>query len=311
MSRFFKKKEQEEVFIASMVKTSSTSRRVFVAINTIILSIAFLLAVLPVIHILAMSFSSNQAVIAGRVGLWPVDFTIFPYQHILNNPQFFQSFFASIQRIFVGVPFTMLMIILIAYPLSRSPRQFVGRRYYVWFFLFSMLFSGGLVPLFMIVRATNIFDTRLALILPHAVSVFNMLILMNFFRNLPAELSESAMMDGAGHMSILLRIFLPLSKAALATLVLFTFVHHWNEWFHGLIFINNRSLRPLQTYLREILTFPDLALMDADEIRDWAEFNIRSVQAAQIFITMAPILIVYPFLQKYFTKGITLGSVKG
>jgi len=311
MSRFFKKKEQEEVFIASMVTTTSISRKVFVVINTTILTLAFLAAVLPVIHIFAMSLSHNQAVVAGQVGLWPVRFTTVPYQHIFNNPQFFRSFFISIQRVLLGVPFNMLMIILIAYPLSRSSRQFTARRYYVWFFLFSMLFHGGMVPTFMVVRATGIFDSIWALVLPSAVSVFNMLILMNFFRNLPAELSESAMMDGAGHMAILFKIFLPLSKAALATLVLFTFVFHWNAWFDGLIYISTRSLRPLQTYLREILTTPDLALMDADERRLWAELNLRSVQAAQIFVTMTPILLVYPFLQKYFTKGITLGSVKG
>ena len=311
MTRFFKKKEKEEIFVTSMVRTTSTSRKVFVVINTIILTIAFLAAVLPVMHIFAMSLSHNHAVVAGQVGLWPVRFTTVPYQHIMNNPQFFRSFWVSVQRVLVGVPFNMTMIILIAYPLSRSSLQFKARRYYVWFFLFSMLFSGGMVPTFMIVRATGIFNTRWALIFPSAVHVFNMLILMNFFRNLPSELSESAMMDGAGHMSILFRIFLPLSKAALATLILFTFVFHWNAWFDGLIYISNRAMRPLQTYLREILTTPDLALMDADERRHWAELNLRSVQAAQIFVTMTPILLVYPFLQKYFTKGITLGSVKG
>ena len=311
MRSFFKKKQKEEVFVTKMVMTTSTSRKVFVVINTIILTIAFLFAVLPVIHIFAMSLSHNTAVMAGQVGLWPVRFTMVPYQHIWNNPQFFRSFWVSIQRVLIGIPFNMLMIILIAYPLSRSAQQFQARKYYVWLFLFIMLFGGGLVPLFMIVRATGIFDTIWALILPGAVNVFNMLLLMNFFRSLPAEMSESAMVDGAGHMSILIKIFLPLSKAALATLVLFTFVHHWNEWFHGIIFINNRNLVPLQTYLREILVTPDLALLDADQLRHFAELNLRSVQAAQIFVTMTPILLVYPFLQKYFTKGITLGSVKG
>jgi len=214
-------------------------------------------------------------------------------------------------RVALGVPVNMACIILVAYPLSRTVRQFPARRYYVWFFIFTMLFSGGLVPTYMIVRTTGIYDTMAALIIPNAVSVFNMLILHNFFRNLPAELTEAAMIDGAGHMTILIRLFIPLSKAALATLILFSFVNHWNSWFDGLIYINNRELKPLQTYLQSILVRPDLARMDAQEREYFMRFNLRSIKAAQIFITVVPILAIYPFLQQYFTKGIVLGSVKG
>ena len=221
----------------------SVSRYIFVVFNTLALILFTSLSILPLIHILAMSLSDNASVTAGAVGLIPVGYTTFSYSHIFRNPVFINSFLVSIMRVALGVPLNMLCIILVAYPLSRTSIQFPARKYYVWFFIFTMLFSGGLVPTYMIVRTTGIYDTILALILPGAVPVFNMLILLNFFRNLPAELSEAAMIDGAGHTTVLLQIFLPLSKAALATLILFSFVSHWNSWFDGLIYINNRDLK--------------------------------------------------------------------
>ena len=289
----------------------SVSRYIFIAINTLALTLLMALSVLPLIHIFSMSLSDDASVTAGLVGLYPVGLTAFSYSHIIRNPMFINSFFVSVIRAALGVPVNMLCIILVAYPLSRTAKQFPARKYYVWFFIFTMLFSGGLVPTYLIVRTTGIYDTILALIIPGAVPVFNMLILLNFFRGLPAELSEAAMIDGAGHATVLFQIFLPLSKAALATLVLFSFVGHWNSWFDGLIYINNRDLKPLQSYLQSILVRPDLARMDAQEREYFMRFNLRSIKAAQIFITIVPILLIYPFLQQYFTKGIVLGSVKG
>ena len=289
----------------------SASRRAFVIVNTIVLTLMTSVSLLPVINILAMSWSNNTSVTAGLVGLWPVGFTSTAYAYIFRNPQFFTSFSVSLQRVLVGVPLNMICITLIAYPLSRPREQFTARKYYVWYLIVTMLFSGGMVPTYLIVKATGIYDTIWALILPGAVPVFSMLILMNFFRDLPHELTEAAMIDGAGHVTVLLRLFLPLSKAALATLTLFCFVDHWNAWFDGMVYINKKGLKPLQTYLQSILVIPDIARMDAQERRLYFELNLRSVKAAQIFITMTPILILYPFLQKYFTKGIVLGSVKG
>jgi len=289
----------------------SWPRRAFTAVNGATLTIAAAISLLPVIHILSMSLSSNAAVTGGMVGLWPVNFTTIAYNYVLKNPQFFTSFLNSVERAAAGVTVNMIMIVMVAYPMSRSEKQFPNRKYFVWFFIFTMLFNGGLIPTYMVVKTTGLYDSFLALILPGAVPVFNVLILMNFFRDLPKEIEEAAFIDGAGHWTLLSRILLPLSKAALATLVLFCFVEHWNEWFDGMIFIATKAKRPLQTYLQAILSKPDLSTLDPEERAYYFQVNLRSVKAAQIFITITPIMAVYPFLQKYFTKGIVLGSVKG
>ena len=298
-------------FEDNLLAPKSVSRTVFVLLNTGLLSLFTVISILPIVHILAMSLSDNTAVSAGRVGLWPVGFTFFSYEHIFRNQAFLNSAGVSVLRVLLGVPICMLCNICIAYPLSRPENQFPARKIYVWVFLFTMLFSAGLVPTYMIVRTTGIYDTIWALLLPGAVSAFNMLILMNFIRNLPAELTEAAMIDGASHTQILLMVVLPLSKAVLATLVLFTFVQHWNSYFDGIIYINKRELKPMQTYLQTILVRPDLARLDSEERINLFRINLRSLKAAQIFVTVTPILLVYPFLQQYFTKGIVLGSIKG
>jgi len=282
-----------------------------VCFNTILLIIATLLSILPMLHIFALSLSSNLPILQGRVGLWPVGFDTFSYTYIIQNPVFISSAINSVIRVLMAVPINMVMIVIVAYPLSRSVLQFPARKFYVWFFLVTIVFSGGLVPLFMIIQQVGIFNTRWALVLPTAVPIFSAILMMNFFRELPNELSESAMMDGAGHVTIFLRIFLPLSKAALATVLLLSFVFHWNAWFDGLVFIRDRSLRPLPTYLHTTLVQPNLSEMDATEREIFLGFNLRAVRAANIFITTLPILLIYPFLQRHFTKGIRLGSVKG
>jgi len=293
------------------VTDGSPSRKIFVIVNTLALAALTTLSILPLIHIFAMSLSDKTAVAAGAVKLLPRGLTTFSYTHIFRNPMFMNSFLVSVARVLMGVPINMLCIVMVAYPLSRTARQFPARKYYIWFFIVTMLFHGGMVPTYMIVLTTGIYDTIWALLIPRAVSVFYTLILLNFFRGLPADLTEAAMIDGAGHMTVLIKIMIPLSKAALATLVLFSFVDHWNSWFDGLIYINNRNLKPLQTYLQSILVRPDLARMDAQEREYYMRFNLRSIKTAQIFITIVPILMIYPFLQRYYTKGIVLGSLKG
>ena len=205
----------------------------------------------------------------------------------------------------------MLLTVITAYPLSKSKRVFRFRETYVWYYLITILFGGGLIPLYIVVRNTGLIDSIWALIIPSAVPVFNIILLQNFFKELPKEIEESAFMDGAGHWTSLGRIYLPLSKPALATLVLFVAVGHWNSWFDGLIFMNKPEHYPLQSYLQTVVVQRDLRVAAARDIRDMLEVTERNSKAAQIFIAMLPILMVYPFLQKHFTKGIVLGSVKG
>ena len=305
-------KNTNDSFIAQPIQVRSVSRKVFVVFNTAALIIFAASSILPIIHIIALSFSSNISIMKGQVGLWPVDFTTFAYSFILERGDFIKAFLVSVRRVLLGVPLNMLCIVFVAYPLSRSEHHFPARKYYVWFLIVTMLFSGGLVPTYMIVRQTQIYDTIWAMILPGILPIYSVLLLLNFFRNLPEEIYESALMDGAGHTTILFRIYIPLSMAAIATLILFAFVGHWNSWFDGLIYINKPELTPLQTYLRHILINPTtLSQLTPEERSKFADFNIRSMMAASIFITTVPIMVIYPFLQRYFTKGIVLGSVKG
>jgi putative aldouronate transport system permease protein len=271
-----------------------------------------LLCLFPLLHVLAISFSSANAAAAGEVVLWPVNFTAKAYEFALDRPEFGRAFVVSIQRVLLGMTVNMVLTVLVAYPLSKETADFRWRTVYVWIFVLTILFSGGLIPLFMVVRETHLLNSIWALILPNAVPVFNVVLLLNFFRGLPRELEEAALMDGASHWRILWEIYLPLSKPALATLSLFTVVYHWNSWFDGLIFMNSPSKYPLQSYLQTLLQ-QDLFQFSGTGMdqRMLQLVSDQTLRAAQIFLAAIPILLVYPFLQRYFVKGVVLGSVKG
>lgn len=290
---------------------NSTGRKLFVMANYLLLAVIVVVSMVPILNVLALSFSDKIHVAAGEVKLWPVGFTLESYAYVMKNPQFLNSFLVSVERSILGIIINMACTILVAYPLSRTERQFRARKVYLWYFIITMLFSGGLIPWYMVVKYTGLYNSIWALVIPAAVPIYNIILLMNFFREIPKEIEESAFIDGAGHFTVLLRMFLPLSMAALATLILFSFVFHWNSWFDGMIFMRSKTGIPLQTYLQSVLTIPDLARMDAKEIESYFKVNLRSVKAAEIFIATLPIFLLYPFLQKYFTKGIILGSVKG
>lgn len=205
----------------------------------------------------------------------------------------------------------MLLTILVAYPLSKTARIFPARKVYVWVFLFTMLFQGGLIPWYLTIKYTGLTDNILALVLPGAVPIYNIILLLNFFRQLPKEMEEAAFIDGAGHWTTLWRIFVPTSTAALATITLFSVVGHWNSWFDGIILMNRAEKYPLQSYLQTIVISQNFQIMGADSYKILKELSNKTITTAQIFIGAVPILMVYPFLQRYFTKGIVLGSVKG
>lgn len=280
-------------------------------VNLIILAALGFLCLFPVLHILALSFSSATAASSGRVAVWPVEFTIQSYEFVLDNPAFGKSFITSILRVLVGVPVNMVMTILVAYPLSRTRAKFRARTFFTWFFVITMLFSGGLIPWYMVIRQTGLIDNFLALILPGAVPVFNVILLANSFRSIPTELEEAATMDGAGHWTILLRILLPLSLPILATLTLFVAVSHWNSWLDGIILMNSPDKYPLQSYLQTVVVNVDPRILTERDLDLLKIISNRTTRAAQIFIAMLPVLAIYPFLQRYFTTGIKLGSVKG
>ncbi|MGP9076482.1 carbohydrate ABC transporter permease [Geobacillus thermodenitrificans subsp. calidus] len=288
----------------------SLSYKIFTIFNYTFLTVAALLCILPIIHILAVSFSGSAAATANLVGLWPVDFTLDAYEKTIGNENFLRSLWNSFLRVVLGTAISMAVMLCAAYPLSKSDKAFRGRKIYMWFFVFTMLFHGGLVPTYMVVTKLGLTDTIWALILPSAVSSFNLILLINFFRtSVPKSLEEAALMDGANHFTIFWKIYLPISVPAIATISLFTMVFHWNSWFDGIIYMSDVKHYPLSTFLQTIIVQQDFTKMsvDAETLQNLSE---RTVKAAQIFIAALPMLAVYPFVQKFFVKGIVLGAEK-
>jgi len=298
-----------------MNKNEYLSRKIFHVCNYTFLTLASLLCILPFLNVLAVSLSSSVSVAAGEVSFWPIDFNLKAYEFVTSSKQFTTAFFVSIERVILGVAVNMLFTILTAYPLSKEKSTFKKRSIYAWYFIITMLLNAGLIPWYMVVRYTGLIDNIWALILPGALPIFNMVVLLNFFRGVPKELEEAAFMDGAGHWTLLWRIFIPISKPALATVMLFCIVHHWNSWFDGLIFMNKANHYPLQSYLQTIIINPEVFFRSAigtGDLNYLLNFvNARTSRAAQIFVSAIPVLIAYPFLQKYFTTGLVMGSVKG
>ena len=294
------------------IKTTP-ARRVFMVCNYVILTITAACCLLPFINLLAVSFSESSGVAAGDVTFWPVGFTLDSYKFVASSDKFLRAFVISIIRVILGVAVNMLMMVITAYPLSRDNKQLAGRNIYAWFFVITMLVGGGLIPTYLVIVKTGLINSIWALILPGALPVYNMVILLNFFRELPKELEEAARIDGASFWSVLWKIILPVSKPALATVGLFCIVSHWNSWFDGLIYMNTPRMYPLQSYLQTMIMNPEQMLQAAgsDYTKLLAMVNARTSRAAQLFLGALPILCVYPFLQKYFTTGLVMGSVKG
>lgn len=297
------------------IKTS-TSRKLFMACNFVFLLCLSLVCVLPFINLLAISFSSKEAVTSGQVTFYPIGFNLSSYTFITRNSAFLKSLGVSVVRTLLGVAVNIVLIVLTAYPLSKSTKEFRARNFYSWFFVVTILFSGGLIPSYLVVLNTGLMDTIWALILPGALPVFNMLVVMNYFRSLPKELEEAAYIDGASHLKSLLHIVLPVSTPTIATVTLFSFVTHWNSWFDGMLYMDKVDHYPLQTYLRTVVIDPEAFFRNTSNLNsDLSVFlglvNARTTSAAQLFLATIPILLVYPFLQKYFTTGLVMGSVKG
>lgn len=293
-----------------MVRQTSWSRKTFIGVNYAFLLMLSVSCILPLVHVLAVSFSSSAAAAAGLVKLWPVQFTLKSYEYVLEKPEFFQALLVSLKRVVLGTALNMLLTVLIAYPLSKEQKDFPWRTFYAWIFVTTILFNAGLIPNYMTIRATGLLDTIWALIVPRAVPVFNVILLLNFFRGLPREMEEAAFIDGAGYWQALWKIYVPLSAPALATIGLFAMVGHWNSWFDGLILMNSPNNYPLQSYLQTVVTAAGSTSLADIDLEEMELISDRTTRAAQIFLGALPILLVYPFLQRFFMKGIVLGSVK-
>lgn len=291
-------------------KQQTITEKVGYTLLLIILILITLTCLAPIWHMVAISFSDNTVVSAGLVTFIPKQFSLAAYEYILNDERFFQAFGVSIQRVLLGGAINFVLTVLAAYPLSKEKSEFPARDKLMWIFIFTMMFNGGLIPWYMTVKMTGIMDSIWALVLPGAVPVFNVVLLMNFFRAIPKEVGEAAKMDGAGAFTIMWKVYVPMSMAAIATVTLFSIVTHWNAFFDGMILINTPSGQPLQTYIRSLVVLPVSAEMSSENLEELMKLSEKTFSAAKIVVTMIPVLIVYPFLQKYFVSGITLGSVK-
>lgn len=291
----------------------SPARTAFVIFNSIFLTISAIVCVLPFIQLLAVSFSSSSAVEAGSVVFWPIKFTTAAYDFAIMGGKFGVAIFISFKRVLLGLLINLTLIVLTAYPLSRPKEKFAFRNIYMLFFVVTMIINGGMIPTYILVGKLGLLNTLWSLVLPGALPVFSMIIMMNFIRGLPEEIEDAAMIDGAGVFQVLARIMLPLLTPAIATVGLFSIVGHWNDWFSGLIYMQDTKLYPLQTYLQTLIRNFEtmLRMAQGDFVKLLALMNARTGRAAQLFLGALPVLMIYPFIQKYFTTGLVLGSVKG
>ena len=284
--------------------------KVFGVVNIFLMIFLALICLLPLLHILAVSFSDAASAGANMVKFWPIGFNTAAYQMVFTNRTFLNSFGISVLRTVLGTAVNLLMVILTAYPMSKEESQLKGRNIIIWFFTIPMLVGGGLVPTYILIKNLHLINTFWVLILPGCVPTFYVIMMMNFFRGISSNITEAAIIDGANEFTILIRVMLPLSMASIATITLFSMVGHWNEWFGGMIYMNSNSKWPLQTLLRQMLKSIDTSIFSSTDLLRMKQLSSRSFQAAQIIFATVPILSVYPFLQRYFIAGLTIGAVK-
>jgi ABC-type glycerol-3-phosphate transport system permease component len=293
-----------------MVVARNWSSRLSDIVIYLLLTLVGVFCLLPLIHIVAVSLSNRSASVGGFVTLLPIGFTWQNYQEILSAGPVYRALLVSVQRVVLGTAINMVLTILAAYPLSKSASEFKGRNWFMWILVIALLFNGGLIPWFLVIRSLGLLNTIWALVLHDALPIWNVILLMNFFRELPRDLEEAAIIDGASHWDVLFRIYLPLSVPALATLTLFAAVGHWNAWFDGMVLITKNENYPIMTFLRTVVIDLNLQALSVNP-EDLYNLSDRSIRAANIVVATLPILIVYPFLQRYFIHGIRLGAVKG
>lgn len=271
---------------------------VYISITLVTLAVIY-----PLLYVLSASFSEPGAVLRGELWLWPVNPTLDAYQSVFNNQDVWTGFRNTFLYTTLGTLFNLVLSVMVAYPLSR--KDFYGRRILTIFLVFTMFFNGGMIPTYLLVRDLGMLNTIWAIIVPGAVSVYNVIIIRTFFQNIPEELKESAELDGCSNIQYLLRILLPLSKPVIAVMILFYGVSQWNAFFDALIYLTDRGLYPLQLFLREMLIQEQMADMIqlADSTLDAHAMRIEGIKYAVVIVASLPMLILYPFLQRFFCQG--------
>jgi putative aldouronate transport system permease protein len=284
---------------------------VFDTVNVIILLGLIVATLYPLWYIGIVSISEGTAVNRGDVKILPVGVTFEAYATVLRNPDIWRSYLNTLIYTVCGTAVNLAFSSLCAFPLSR--KDFFGNRFFTFFIALTMFLSGGMIPLYLVVRGLHMVDTIWAIVLPGAINTFNMIIMRTFFQGIPISLQESAYIDGASDLVILARVVLPLSLPILATMTLFYAVHHWNSFFSALIYLNSKAKYPIQIMLRNIVVSSEFADQQADIGSVSSGFHVvaQNYKYAVIMITVLPIICVYPFLQKHFTKGVMIGAIKG
>lgn len=290
----------------------SGNDRIFTIVNYSVLSIILLVVFLPLLYIVSASFSSPAAVISGRVLLWPVEFNLEGYKAVFDYKLIWSGFGNSLFYAVVGTCVNVVMTMLAAYPLSRT--ELVGRKFFILFMLFTMMFAGGLIPMYLLIRNLGLLNTRWALIIPQALAVWNTMITITYLQTtIPQELLEATQLDGGTDFQFVWHVVLPLSKPIIAVIALFYAMHHWNQFFQALIFLKDQALFPLQLILRDILIAQEFDAQMLEDVETMiAKEGLKElVQFSLIVVATFPVMCVYPFVQKHFVKGMMIGSLKG
>lgn len=283
--------------------------KVFNVFNLTVLGLVGLLALYPFVYTLSMSLSSAAEAMRTGLHLYPRDVSLTSYRMVLSNPEIVTGFTNSLLRTVLGTVLTLFFTCLTAYPLAR--REMPHRSPLLFLVLFTMLFSGGIVPNYLLIKNLGLIDSLWALVLPQMLVAFNIIVVKNFFQAIPESLAESAKIDGASEFNILFRIYVPLSKPVLATIGLWTAVAHWNHWFDAMLYIASDENQVLQTFLQRIVIENSVELIEQGLVDpNITEFTPETIKAATVVVTILPMLVLYPFVQKYFVRGIMLGSVK-
>ena len=292
----------------------STGDRIMDTTINIVMGLLFLVVAYPLIYVVSSSFSSGDAVFNGKVILWPVDFSTYGYEIVLKFPKVWTGYKNTIINTVLGTIMNVFTTMLVAYPLSR--KEFQGKGFYMFIFMFTMWFGGGLVPSYLLMSDLGLVNNRLAVLLTGLISISNMVVMRSFFRNsIPADLHDAARVDGISDIGYLIKIVLPLSKAIFSVVTLYYAVAHWNAYFSAMIYLRDPSMMTLQQVLKDLLSqanpsVEDVQGMSAEDIANM-QYAADLMKYSLIVISSAPILCAYPFVQKYFEKGVMIGSVKG
>lgn len=294
-----------------MVEHDTIGTKIFQVFLYILMVLLAISCFYPIWYAFCLSISDKTAANSGLVTIMPVGFSTVAYEEIMSDSKFFRAFWRSIQRTVLGTGFSLIVMILMGYPLSKTKKEFRFRNILMWLLVFCMLFNAGAIPWYITMVKYNLIDNIWGLVLAGSLPVFNQILIINFFRSIPADLEEAARVDGAGPWRVLFQIVVPVSIPIIATMILFISVMHWNEFFQGLVLSTSDKNYPLQTYIQQMVVNTQVSNLSPDELKIMSQLSNKSLDAAKVFIAMVPMLIVYPFIQKYFVTGIMVGAVKG